>query len=339
MIAILILIAVLLVPVTAAGFYMARFACLRRKEIPDYWTHPEALPPPYKHIPEKDYGMIADGQKFLLAHAEPPVYITSRDGLRLQGHYVPPECPPRGIYLQVHGYRSHPLCDFPGCARQMHDEGYGLFLIDHRAGGGSEGKYVTFGLLERYDVADWCAYLQEHFPGVPVVLDGVSMGGATVMLASAEKLPPNVQGVIADCGYSSPAAICKKVLQQWFRLPPFPIYYAAVLWIRLLAGVWFSLPSRTEKARHATGDCGLAMEKNSLPLIMAHGVEDGFVPYRMSLENFTHCDPANSELIGVPGAEHGMAWLTDREGYNAAIYRLWDKIHSCQNTGSRRTDT
>ncbi|MBQ8641794.1 MAG: alpha/beta hydrolase [Clostridia bacterium] len=324
----LIAVGILFLLVMAAGLYMARFACLRKKNVPDYWTHPEALPPLYEHIAKKDYPMIEEGRQFLLRHTEPPVYITSRDGLRLQGHYIPPKCPPKGIYLQVHGYRSHPLCDFPGCAIQMHRDGYGLLLIDHRAGGGSEGKYITFGLLERYDIADWCAYLHERFPGVPVVLDGVSMGGAAVMLASGEDLTPNVQGIIADCGYSSPAAICKKVLKQWFRLPPFPIYYAAVLWIRLLCGVWFSLPSGSDKARYRTGDCGLALEKNRLPVVMAHGEADGFVPHRMSVENFAHCNPETCELISVPGAEHGIAWLTDKERYNAAICRLWDKIHS-----------
>lgn len=324
-----IILAALVLITAAAGFYMARFACLRSKGKPDYWVHPEDLPPMYKHIPEKDHDMIRAGQKFLLEHTEAPVYITSRDGLRLQGHYVPPAGGhPKGIFLQVHGYRSHPLCDFPGCARPMHEKGYGLFLIDHRAGGGSEGKYITFGLLERYDIADWCAYLRDRFPGVPVMLDGVSMGGAAVMLAAGEDLPDNVRGIIADCGYSSPAAICRKVLKQWFRLPPFPIYYAAVLWIRMLAGVWFSLPEKSDKARYLTGDCSLALEKNRLPILIAHGEDDDFVPYRMSLDNFSHCDPENSVLVHVPGAGHGVAWLVDRENYNAAIYAMWDRIHT-----------
>ncbi|MBQ8400322.1 MAG: alpha/beta hydrolase [Clostridia bacterium] len=325
-----IILLILLALTMAAGWYMARFACLRRKNVPDYWTHPEALPPVYEHIAEKDYPLIYAGREFLLTHAEPPVYITSRDGLRLQGHYIPTGGEyagrPKGIYLQVHGYRSHPLCDFSGCAMEMHDAGYGLFQIDHRAGGGSEGKYITFGLLERYDIVDWCRYLHERFPGVPVMLDGVSMGGATVMLAAGEELPDNVGGIIADCGYTSPAAICKKVLKQWFGLPPFPIYYAAVLWIRIFCGVWFTLPGKSDRNRCRTGDVSLALAKNRLPMVIAHGEADGFVPHRMSVENYAHCDPANCEFISVPDAEHGIAWMTDRERYNAAIYRMWEKI-------------
>lgn len=324
----LIVILVLFAAVMAAGFYMALFACRRNRKIPDYWTHPEALPPIYELVPEKDKPSARAGQEYLIARAEPPVYITSRDGLRLQGHYVPPENPPKGIFLQVHGYHSHPLMDFSGCARPMHAKGYGLFLIDHRGSGGSEGKYTTFGLMERYDIVDWCRYLEKAFPGVPVMLDGVSMGGATVMMAAGEDLPDNVRGIIADCGFSSPAAICKKVLKQWFHLPPFPIYYAAVLWIRLLTGVWFSLPSFCKNARYRTGDCTLAMEKNKLPILIAHGEDDDFVPCRMSREVYTHCAPETSVLLTVPEAGHGIAWLLDKEGYNREIYAMWDKIHA-----------
>lgn len=327
---------ILFLLIMAAGWYMARFACRRQKKIPDYWTHPEALPPIYHLIREEGKAEILAGREFMLTHAEPPVYITSRDGLKLQGHYIPAagayKDNPRGIYLQVHGYRAHPLCDFPGCVLDMHNAGYGLFQIDNRALGGSEGKYITFGILERYDTVDWCRYLEKRFPGVPVLLDGISMGGAIVMLTSGEDLPDNIRGVIADCGYTSPADICKKVLKQWFHLPPFPIYYAAVLWIRILTGVWFSLPGKSEKNRYRTGDTTLALEKNKLPILLAHGQEDSFVPHWMSVRNFSHCDPDNSTFISVPNAEHGMSWLDDKERYKEAIFRLWEKVEQNINT-------
>ena len=148
------------------------------------------------------------------------------------------------------------------------------------------------------------------------------------MLAAGENLPGNVRGIIADCGFSSPAAICKKVLKQWFHLPPFPIYYAAVLWIHILTGVWFSLPSFCKNVRYRTGDCTLAMEKNKLPILIAHGEDDDFVPCQMSREAFAHCDPKTSVLFTVSGAGHGVAWLLDKEGYNREIYAMWDKIHA-----------
>ncbi len=325
-----IVILVLAVAALAAGFFMARFACLRRKDYRDFWVDSDDIPI-YEHLAEEDIPMIKAGREYILTHVESPVSIQSRDGLRLVGRYLPPKegGEPKGIYLQVHGYRSHPLCDFPGAAVYMAGEGYGVFLIDHRAMGSSEGKYITFGILERYDVADWCAYLKERFPTTPVLLDGVSMGGATVLLAAGEALPDNVVGVIADCGYTSPAAICKKCLKQWFRLPPFPIYYGALLWIRWFCGVWFTVPfwraggHKSERARYETGDCTLALEKTKLPILIAHGMADDFVPYEMSVENFAHADKDKVTLLSVPEAAHGMAWMQDRETYRGAIRDLW----------------
>lgn len=320
----ILILVLLLVVLLASGAYMANFACRRKKAVPDYWEVPDALPKPNRHIPAKDLPEMERGRAFLLAHKGESIHIQSRDHLTLQAHYIPPENgEPRGIYLQVHGYRSHPLCDFAGCVREMHNDGYGLFLIDQRACGGSEGSYITFGLRERYDVVDWCTWLQAHFPDVPVVLDGVSLGAATVLLASGEDLPDNVGGIIADCGYTSPADICKTVLHAWFHLPPFPLYYAAVLWIRIFTGTWFTKPGRPDP--YATGDVRYALAKNDRPLLLAHGESDTFVPYHMGQAIYASCQTKDTTFLGVPGAEHGMSWLLDTENYRQAVVDLWKK--------------
>ncbi len=322
MLYILLIIVLLCVLTLAGGLYMARFACVRQKDVPDYWSHPEALPKPNKHIPEADLAEVQTGRAFLLANQGDAIHLQSRDGLTLAAHYIPPENgEPKGIYLQVHGYRSHPICDFAGCELEMHRCGYGLFLIDQRGCGGSAGNTITFGLRERYDVVDWCTWLQTHFPTVPVLLDGISMGATTVLLAAGEALPDNVVGIIADCGYTSPDAICKKVLRQWFHLPPFPLYYAAVLWIRILTGEWFCRPGKGDP--HATGDVCHATTRNKLPLLLAHGEDDSFVPHRMGQAIYDSCRGKDVTFLSVPGAEHGMSWLMDKERYRSAIDALW----------------
>ena len=62
-------------------------------------------------------------------------------------------------------------------------------------------------MLERYDVRAW---VLEHNKRIgadtPVILDGISMGGATVAYAAGLELPKNVCAVMDDCGYSNPKA-------------------------------------------------------------------------------------------------------------------------------------
>ena len=74
-----------------------------------------------------------------------------------------------------------------------------------------------------------------------------------------------------------------------------------------------------------------ALYEKPLPVLIAHGRADDFVPYRMSEENmkaFTKADGSvapNAEFFTSETAEHGMSFLRDYDGYMAALARLFDK--------------
>ena len=69
---------------------------------------------------------------------------------------------------------------------------------------------IGFGALEKYDISRWAAFADEHF-GLPIVLDGVSMGSSTVMMGAEVGYPLSVRAIIADCGYSNAGEICRKL--------------------------------------------------------------------------------------------------------------------------------
>ena len=302
---------VVLLLLLCASIYMYRFAIVRKKDAVDYWEHPELIKR-FDNIPDDHQMEIEKDRVFMVERAE-KVYRSSSDGLKLCGRLI--ENPaPRGIVLMCHGYRSHPMIDFAGAVLWMYNHGMSIFIMDHRASASSEGKHITFGVRESEDLEDWCWYLKERFPSLPIVFDGVSMGGFTVLLASGRNLPDNVKAIIADCGYTSPGAICKKVLKQWFNLPPFPIFYTAMLVVKLRTGLW--LPGY---------DARKALEKNRLPVLFAHGTADDFVPYEMSVENRAHCIHCDSELISAKDAPHGYSFIVAKEEYKNAILRLFEK--------------
>lgn len=305
----------LVVITVAAGYSLYRFAVLRNKNTPDYWTHPEKLKPP-QHMTPENTALVTRGREFLLSHAGKPYYRVSRDGLTLACRILHPDGvwseQPRGIFLCCHGYRSHAVFDFAGAAEWLLSQGFSLCLIDERACGTSGGKYITFGVREKDDVTDWACWLHERYPELPVILDGVSMGASTVLAASGEVLPPNVRAIVADCGYISPGAICKKVLRKWFHLPPFPVYYAALFWIWLRTGVWLT-----------DLDCCEAVSKNRLPLLIVHGKGDDFVPFSMGEALYAaakaHCPAA---FLAVDDAPHGQSWLYNTAAYQEALRQL-----------------
>ena len=151
--------------------------------------------------------------------------------------------------------------------------------------------------------------MREQFgPKVKIILTGISMGAATVMMAAGEELPPNVIGVLADCGYASPKAILKKVIRQ-MRIPVGTGYFLVRLGAKLFGGFDPEEDSAVE-----------AMKKCKVPVIFFHGEEDALVPCEMSRECFEACT-VKKRLVTMPGAEHGLCYPVDAERY---LQELWE---------------
>ena len=105
--------------------------------------------------------------------------ITSRDGLKLMADLIEAE-DPVGLIVAAHGFRSWPAREFALIAKHLHEQGYTVLYPYMRAHRKSEGKYITFGVKERYDIAAWAKLLAEKHPDLPLFLYGQSMGGASV---------------------------------------------------------------------------------------------------------------------------------------------------------------
>ena len=234
------------------------------------------------------------------------VYIRSVDGLRLSGHYyhVRDGAP---LQIQMHGYHGTTLRDFSGGNRLAAAAGHNRLVIEERAHGDSDGHTICFGVLERLDCKAWAEYAAARFgPEVPIVLVGVSMGAATVLMASDLELPENVRCIVADCPFSEPRAIIRDVCR------------ASVPLLRPL------LPLMGPSARifgHFDLDGASALRsvaRTKLPILLIHGEDDRFVPCRMSREIAAACTgPVRLETF--PGAGHGLSYLVDPERYGRVV--------------------
>ena len=307
------------------GYFLYKFAIKRDDERQNKcWDLPMG-----KRDTETDeeFARMKEGEALVKGKLAEFVTITSRDGLKLSARvYEHPEA--RGMFLMVHGYRSSSLGDFSGAVKPVYDMGYSLFMIDQRGHGKSEGGNICFGSYERYDVVDWANYIRNRWPGLPVVVDGVSMGSGTVMMACGVGYPDNVKAIIADCGYTTPGAICRKVMKQWLHLPTFPVYYGGRLWTKWLAKYDLDKVSATDALRCLSDK---SRYPKPIPILIAHGRADGFVPYSMSEENMKALEDEDghvlpfAEFFTSEEADHGMSFLKDYDGYMAAIGRLFDK--------------
>ncbi len=239
--------------------------------------------------------------------------IRTCDGLTLRGRFYEYE---KGapIELMLHGYRSSAERDLSGGVFRAMKLGRSAFVPDHRACGRSDGHIITFGAKESDDCLLWIDYILTHIdPEAKIILTGISMGAATVLITAARALPPNVVGVIADCGYTSAEAIIKKVMRD-MRLPVPLLYPFVVLGARVFGRFDIRAASPLE-----------AMKKCRVPVIFVHGDADDFVPHSMSVENFETCT-AHKHLVTVEGAGHGLSYLVAPERYREELTAFFENI-------------
>lgn len=241
------------------------------------------------------------------------VEITSHDGKKLVGHWYPCKNAER-IIIAMHGWRSYWAKDFGAIAAFWHENGCSVLYAEQRGQNNSGGEYMGFGLVERFDCLDWIQWVNQMIENeLPVYLAGISMGASTVLMAAGMELPENVQGIIADCGFTSPHAIWKHVVENNMHLSYRRLRMA-------VADAYCKQKIQMGANEYSTVE---AMKQCKVPVLFIHGTDDHFVPVEMTYENYKACTAPRYLLI-VPGAEHGMSYFVDRAGYEEAVKAFWD---------------
>lgn len=243
------------------------------------------------------------------------VSITSHDGLKLSGRYyhVKDGAP---LDIGFHGYRSHPITDFSGGTELSFEMGHNVLLIDERAHGKSEGNTITFGIRERLDLLEWVNFAVSRFgKDVSILLYGVSMGGATVLMASNLNLPKNVKGIIADCPFAMPLDVILYV-GKGTSFPTWLIKPFALLAAKIYGD--FDLLET---------DAVQAVKNAKVPILILHGEDDRYVPCYMS-EAVAQANPNMVQRHTFPGAAHGISYLVDTPRYHKIVKNFVRQILS-----------
>ena len=179
----------------------------------------------------------------------------------------------------------------------------------------SGGDYMGFDMIERHDCLEWVKWVNERCgTDAPIYLAGVSMGASTVLMASELDLPDNVHGIIADCGFTSPDDIWKHVVEHNLHLS-YGIRSA-------VANDICKKKIQMGAKEHSTVE---ALQKSKVPVLFIHGTDDNFVPVEMIYENYKAC-AAPKRIFVVPGADHGMSYVVDEKGYQAALQDFWNTV-------------
>ncbi|MCM3758206.1 alpha/beta hydrolase [Sporosarcina aquimarina] len=238
--------------------------------------------------------------------------LESRDGLKLSGYFLPAAMPTDKLVILTHGYL--------GNAKQMglfgifyyQELGYNIFMPDARGHGKSEGDYYGFGWPDRLDLIDWTNALVEKLgTDTEVVYHGLSMGAATVLMASGEReLPSQVKAIVADSPYGSVYQLFAYQMKRMFHLPAFPLLDSTSLVTKMRAGYLFKEASSLK-----------AVRKTEVPILYIHGKADTFVPFQNAIELYQNTS-SSSELFLVDGANHGESYASQPEEYKQKVQQF-----------------
>jgi len=256
--------------------------------------------------PARDFWQ--EGREWVYRQRYEVVSITSQEGLTLKGIYVEAEQLSDTTVVLVHGYHSRGV-GLGALARYYHRErGYHVLMPDLRGHGDSDGNYIAFGWHDRLDLINWLQWLLREKKGNgTLLLHGVSMGGATVLMASGETLPPQVKGIIADCAYTSARDILAYQMKQRYGLPAFPFMNVTSLICKWRAGYYIGEASVLKQLKRST-----------LPILLIHGEADDFVPTAMVYRLYQEA-PGEKMLLLIPEAGHAEAYWKDTALYEKTI--------------------
>ncbi len=232
------------------------------------------------------------------------IVIPSSDGICLYAKYIQSDKASNKLIIFFHGYHSSDLTEISLICPLLLESGYSMLIPDQRAHGMSDGKYVTFGALERFDCKAWCEYAVNRFGNdTEIYLYGISMGASTVLLSASLNLPSNIKAIAADCGFDSPWNIIKRTLRRSKKLPPYPLIYFMNYWSKQLANFDFRECSTVESAK-----------ESYIPTLYIHGKEDKYVPSYMSKRAFD-ASKDNCKLLLFDNARHIGSYLSNPDKY------------------------
>ena len=292
------LVLVFLLFFTSYLLYRGVFYYPQKKHVDPYQIPDDMLYAPYKNA-----------MLHLLHEMEQTPYeevsIRSQDGLSLCGrlYLFRPDAP---LMLFFHGYHGTFLWDGLGSFRFCRKNHINLLVVDERSHGKSADQIITFGIRECKDVKCWADYAAKRFPEKSLILSGVSMGSASVMMASVLSLPSSVKALICDCGYTAPAEIIKETIRS-FHLPVSFCYALLHFGARIFGH--FNLSESTALS---------AVKQTKLPILFIHGDHDSIVPPKMCDELYDACASRKKKLI-ITGSQHAVNAMADFDSYEREI--------------------
>lgn len=245
-----------------------------------------------KIIDDKRITEIRNLAKFLIDNKPKKITIKSNDGLKLTGFVFRQKPDTHRWAIIVHGYRKDHK-SMTAYTRNFYEKGFNILVVDLRACGESEGKFLSYGYFEKEDISLWCDYIIKNDVEAEILLFGHSMGATVVMQYAGIDDKKQVKCFIEDCGFTNAWDMNKIELKKRFNIPSFPILHLSNLLCRVRFGFYLN-----------DADAVNALKKCAKPMMFIHGTCDNYVPFEMLDVLYDAIKSNKKEKIIAEGASH-----------------------------------
>ncbi len=234
------------------------------------------------------------------------VDFSSRDGVMLRGWLMEGEETKPTIIL-CHGlFRSRQEGLERGSV--LNQSGFSVLLFDFRNHGRSDGKSVSLGFLERFDVLGAYDFLKQTKGKQRFVLLGISMGAVAAIQAAGD-FQQDLEAIIADSPFRSLDATISYHTESMIGLPSFPF---ADLFVWNLTRINGYQPEDLNTLEALQG-------LDAIPVLLMYGEEDRRVTASAVKEIYEAIPHGQKKVVFFENATHGAAYRISPDLYLSTI--------------------
>lgn len=218
-----------------------------------------------KHV---HYNVVYDARDFGLP-APDSLTLKTADGFCIFAYEVCPK-QPKGVVICLPGIENPSVTAFYGHAAEFFKANVATIMPDLRGHGKSDGNRICLAYEEARDVKAVTDYIKSNakYKDVPVIVMGVSMGGAVAIRSIGEN--KDIDGLIALSAFSSLEDFLQASREAF--LPMIPAEQLAGI-TRQVVKEKYGVDSSVNSPLYALR--GL----NNRPVLMMHSRQDSQVPY------------------------------------------------------------
>ena len=245
-----------------------------------------------KHV---NYDKIYDARDFELPVPD-SLKLKTTDGLGIFAYEICPERP-KGVVICLSGIENPSVTAFYGHAAEFYKAGVATIMPDLRGHGKSDGNRICLAYEETRDVKAVTDYIKGNakYKDVPVIVMGVSMGGAVAIRSICEN--KDIDALVSLSAFSSLEDFLHTMREAVLPMIPADRLDGVVGEIvRAKYGVESSVSSPFYALR------GI----NNRPVLMMHSRQDSQVPYSCFEKLTTEISKYTNDIdtMTVDGDEH-----------------------------------